>query len=88
MDWLHTLNAQFGLAASSMCSDGFAQDLQSSFISKTAAFGELATTISVSLSDGKICPREAENIISAARKSQRSSQKIIAATKRALMESS
>lgn len=86
LDWLQSLNARFGLIASVAPAEGSAQDLQGSFVNKAVTFGELATTISTSLADGTITSCEAEKIISAAQNSQRSSQEIIEAAKRALVK--
>lgn len=77
LDWLHSLNAQFGLATTSVQADDGMRDLKASFVQKTFSFGVLAGSISEALSDGKVSPAEAEKITIAAQENQRASQDII-----------
>ncbi len=84
LDWLHCLNARFGLTAAPVGTTELEQDLQNTFIAKTAIFGGLAQEIAQALADGKITKHEADKIISSAQANQRASQEIIEATRRAV----
>ncbi len=83
LDWLHCLNARFGMAAAPIEATQLERDLQDTFIAKTAVFGGMAQQIAHALADGKITRREADKIISHAQENQRASQEIIEATRRA-----
>ncbi len=77
LDWLHSLNARFGMVASSITAAEFDQDLQASFNAKAASFGALTTEIIAALADGRISFKEAESITKFAQENQRASQAII-----------
>lgn len=77
LDWLHSLNAQFGLSASAIDTAVLEQDLQSTFNAKAASFGGLTTEIIAALADSRITPLEAETITKKAQDNQRASQAII-----------
>lgn len=84
LDWLHCLNARFGMAAAPVAPTDAQRDLQASFIAKTASFGGLATEIATALADNRITPAEADSIIARAQENQRASQEIIEITRRAV----
>ncbi len=77
LDWLHCLNARFGLAASQVVAAEPERDLQAMFNVKTASFGALAVEIAAALADGKISRREAEGITKYVQDNQRAGQAII-----------
>jgi hypothetical protein len=77
LDWLHSLNAQFGMTASVIGAAEREQDLQSTFNAKAASFGGLTTEIIAALADGRISFKEAESITKFAQDNQRASQAII-----------
>lgn len=84
LDWLHCLNARFGLSTTSVPVDEAVHDLQASFVQKTFSFGNLTGAISTALADGRVSQVEAEKIIVAAQSNQRASQDIIEAAKAAV----
>lgn len=77
LDWLHCLNARFGMASAPIQSIEMEQDLQSTFNTKAASFGVLTTEIIAALADGRISIKEAESITKFAHDNQRASQAII-----------
>lgn len=84
LDWLKSLNAQYGLATTNVVILPRLLDLNESLILATFSFGALAGAIAEALSDSKISKDKAEKIIVVARDNQRACQDVIEAAKAAV----